>query len=163
MNCDEMRKKVDEILSKLEKCCPAEDCEVGVFTATGDPTEGLYGSTVTPGTLIGDDCSSTQVLRVEHTQNYQQGQQQGQPAGWAGWSCIDSYAAELYDKVVGGGVVPEGADVFAQGPAKVGAPAIDGNNYPVYPHYTFGVGEEGWVVEGAGANPPTSIFAYCAK
>jgi predicted ribosomally synthesized peptide with SipW-like signal peptide len=128
------------------------------FVATGDPYDGLYGSTVIPGTATFTDCSSANVLRIESTQNFQAGQDEGHGAGWAGWSCIETG----YPHVVGGGVIPPDADVYAQGPAKPGADPIDGFNYPIYPHYTYTSPEEGWVVEAAGATPPTGIYALCA-
>jgi len=123
----------------------------GEIISEGTPYPGLYGSTVTPITLIGDDCSVSSVLRIDKTQNFAVG-------GWAGWSCLETD----YPKVVGGGVVPETAGVMAQGPAKPGAAAIDGFNYPTYPHYTFPAGEEGWVVR-AGSPVPTSIYVLCGQ
>lgn len=138
-------------------------CDYSVV-ATGESYEGEFGSTVTPVKITNTNCSVVNALKLEHSMNYQQGQPEGQPAGWAGWSCVEPG----YREVVGGGVTPEGADVYAQGAAEFGAPAVDGNNYPNYPHYTFngGVnadgGEEGWVVEAAGTTPPTSIYALCS-
>jgi hypothetical protein len=129
----------------------------GEIISEGTPYAGLYGSWVTLITLIGDDCSVSSVLRIDSTQNFGSG-------GWAGWSCIQPG----YLKVVGGGVVPETAGVIAQGAAKYGAAAIDGNNYPVYPHYTYNLGvnapggEEGWVVR-AGSPVPTGIYVLCGQ
>ncbi len=129
----------------------------GSTVNTGAPYSGLYGSTVTPVTLIGDDCSQTQALSIAHTENFQTGQPAGSSAGWAGWSCLESG----YPHVLGGGITPADATIVAQGPAKTGAAAIDGSSYPTYPNYTFPSGEEGWVVEGAGPTPPTGIYVVC--
>ena len=131
-------------------------CESSV-TPTGSSGDGQFGSTVTPVLIISEDCSTTAAIKAEHTQNFQGGQPEGDPAGWAGWSCIEAG----FPDAIGGGVIPEDGDVFAQGLAEPGAPAVDGNNYPVYPHYTFPSGEEGWVVEAAGTTPPTSTFVLC--
>jgi len=129
----------------------------GELSFEGVSYPGLYGSTVTPIQLVGDDCSRIDALKIEATMNFQQGQPVGGSAGWAGWSCLEIG----YPKVVGGGVIPEDGTIIAQGMAKDGAASIDGYNYPVYPHYTYPAGEEGWVVEAAGATPPTSIYVLC--
>jgi predicted ribosomally synthesized peptide with SipW-like signal peptide len=103
-------------------------------------------------------------IRIDRTASFQSGQPAGQSAGWAGWSC----PAE-YPKVVSGGVTPASGTILAQGPAKFGAAAIAGSNYPVYPHYTYNGGsntaggEEGWVVAAAGPTPPTGFYVICGK
>ncbi len=70
--------------------------------------------------------------------------------GWAGWSCPAGTTA------VGGGIDSSTNPVGGNGVAAPGAPAVDGFSYPVYPHYTFGVGETGYVVhdlvDGQGNN-----------
>jgi hypothetical protein len=123
----------------------------GETIPAGDPYPGLYLSTVTPVTIFGDDCSVASVLRIDKTQNFAVG-------GWAGWSCLETG----YPKVVAGGVTPEDAGVMGQGPAKPGAAAIDGYNYPNYPHYNFPAGEEGWVVR-AGSPVPRGIYVLCGQ
>lgn len=136
--------------------CPEPVCEYSV-EPTGKPYSGLYGSTVTPVTITKTDCNTVTALRIDSAQSFGSG-------GWAGWSCIEPG----YPNVVGGGIVGPGAVAIAQGPAEYGAPAIDGFNYPVYPHYTFNGGsntpggEEGWVVR-AGSPVPTGIYALCAN
>lgn len=137
---------------------PPPVCVYG-FVPTGIAYDGevLYGSTVTPVTVTNVDCSTVNALKVEHTQNFSQGQTTGVSAGWAGWSCVQPG----YLDAIGGGVIPETGTFIAQGLAESGAPAIDGYNYPFYPHYTFGSGEEGWVVEAAGPTPPTSTYVLC--
>ncbi|HLE48791.1 MAG TPA: hypothetical protein VI819_02050 [Patescibacteria group bacterium] len=60
--------------------------------------------------------------------------------GWAGWSCPAG------THVVGGGIDSSLNLVGGNGMAKPGALAVDGFNYPVYPHYTFPAGETGYVV-----------------
>jgi len=132
---------------------------------------GCCGIIVTPVSLVGTDCSTTDVLKAVLPTNFQQNQGEGNPAGWGGVSCVDFVLDPNlgFTKVVGGGVVSEDATVIAQGPAKFGAAAVDGNNYPVYPHYTFNGGfntaggEEGWVVGAAGNSPPTAIYALCGE
>lgn len=128
-------------------------------TPTGDaPYGGFYGGTVTPVNVTYEDCSMTYALKTETTQNFSR-------TGWAGWSCVE----EGYLHVVGGGVVPANADVTAQGSAKYGTATIGGADYPFYPHYNYngGVnasdGEEGWVVQSAGPNPPTGIYVLCGE
>lgn len=133
-----------------------ETCEYSVVP-TGQTYLNPVWGTVTYVTITNEDCGTIDAIKVEHAMSYQQGQQPGAPAGWAGISCIEPG----YSHVVGGGVWD--GDVYAQGPAKAGAPAIDGYNYPVYPHWTFPAGEEGWVVEAAGPVPPTGIYALCAQ
>lgn len=131
----------------------------------GNSYSGRYGGTVTPVVITNEDCSTTYALKTETAQNFSQGQPSGVSAGWAGWSCVEVG----YPHVVGGGVVPEDGTVIAQGPAEYEAPAIDGYNYPVYPHYTYNGGanapggEEGWVVEAAGPTPPTGIYVLCGE
>lgn len=139
----------------------------GDSSITGPTYPGVFGGTVTPLALIGNDCSTSNVLRlrIDTTQNFQHNQPAGAPAGWAGWSCLEPD----YSKVVSGGFTPDTATIIAQGAAKYGAPAINGSNYPVYPHYTYNGGsnaaggEEGWVVEAAGGNPPTGIYVLCGQ
>ena len=60
--------------------------------------------------------------------------------GWAGWSCPADTTA------VGGGIDSSTNPVGGNGVAAPGAPIVDGSTYPVYPHYTFGAGETGYVV-----------------
>jgi len=62
--------------------------------------------------------------------------------GWAGWSCPAGTTA------VGGGIDSSTNPVGGNGVAAPSAPAVDGFNYPVYPHYTYnaGAGETGYVV-----------------
>ena len=134
-----------------------EDILPGEIISVEEPYDGLYGSTVTMTTLIGPDCSTTTVLKIETTQNFSSGQAAGVSAGWAGWSCVEPG----HPKVVGGGVFPEDGTIIAQGPAKLGAAAISGWNYPVYPHFIYIPPEEGWVVEAAGETPPTGIYVLC--
>ena len=114
-------------------------CEYSVVT--GEPYNEPAWGTVTYVTITNEDCSTINAIKVEHSMSYTQGQAEGARAGWAGISCIEPG----YSQVVGGGVWDGAA--FAQGPAEIGAAAIDGENYPVYPHYTYPSPEEGWVVE----------------
>lgn len=66
------------------------------------------------------------------------------PAGWAGWS-------------VPAGKVILGGGYEANGPVAVSAPA--GPN-SVWPHYTYGAEEYGWVVRSAGATEITIYAIY---
>ncbi len=124
-------------------------CEYSV-EETGTPYPGLYTSTVTLVTITNEDCSTVNALKSEKEQNFAVG-------GWAGWSCTEIG----YLNAVGGGVIGNDATVIDQGLAEVGADAVDGVDYPVYPHYTYTSGEEGWVVR-AGDPVPTSIYVLCA-
>ena len=74
--------------------------------------------------------------------------------GWAGWSCpLDKYA-------VGGGVIENAYPMGAQGIAQPGA-TIDGSTYPVFPHYTFGAGETGYVAQNGGTAQTARIYVDC--
>ena len=74
------------------------------------------------------------------------------PNGWAGWSCPSGM------KAVGGGSTL--ASVTAQGVAQPGA-TIGGSTYPVFPHYTFGSGETGFVVQNDNDTETGTIFVDC--
>jgi hypothetical protein len=69
--------------------------------------------------------------------------------GFAGWSCPAG------KDVLGGGF--EGTDTVA-----VSAPGTPGS---VWPHYTFGPAESGWVVRDAqnGAGQTAAVYAICAE
>lgn len=117
-------------------------------TTEGTPYPGLYGSTVTPITGLGDDCSSIDMLKVVSPTMYYGS------CGWAGWSCVEPG----YPDAVGGGVVGDPSLVCDQGLAEPGV-TVGGYTYPVYPHYTFSPPEEGWV---ASANTGiTNVVVYC--
>jgi hypothetical protein len=60
--------------------------------------------------------------------------------GWAGWSCGASE-----DIISATFQVISGNANYTMGLAKTGQ-TTDGSTYPVYPHYTFGVNEEGAVL-----------------
>jgi len=142
------------------RCVPQLVCDYSVV-ATGAEygSVPLYGATVTPVLVTNTDCTTVNALKIEKAMNFQQNQPAGNPAGWAGWSCLEPG----YFDAIGGGVIPANGTIIAQGLAETGAPAIDGHAYPVYPNQTFPVGEEGWVVEAAGSTPPTSIYVLCAQ
>ena len=131
-------------------------CEYSVETGTS--YAGISGSTVTPVTITNVDCSTVNALKVEHTMSFQQGQAENAPAGWAGWSCLEVG----YPNVLGGGVIPADADYLVS-MAWESSATIGDYTYPNTPwEYTYVDGEEGWIVEAAGSNPPTSIYALCA-
>ena len=68
--------------------------------------------------------------------------------GYGGWSCP-------------AGTVVLGGGFEATGPVSVSAPGTPGS---VWPHYTFGSDEHGWVVQDAldGANNTITVWAVCA-
>jgi hypothetical protein len=138
-----------------ERALPAHlrhgDVQPGTIVAVGEPYTGMYGSTVTPITTVGDDCSSSTMLKVVSSTLYYAA------GGWAGWSCVESG----YPKAVNGGFLPETATPIAYGLAVPGA-TIGGFTYPVFPHYTFPAGETGYVVQGAGPGKPTNVVVYCS-
>jgi len=74
------------------------------------------------------------------------------PNGWGGWSCPAGTT------VVGGGFEPSTATVLFSGPAMPGAPM-----YPTYPHYTFGAGETGWVVQNDNDQETITVFVICRQ
>jgi hypothetical protein len=69
------------------------------------------------------------------------------PNGWAGWS-------------VPAGKVILGGGFEANGPVAASAPAGPGS---VWPHYTYGASEYGWVVQSAGATTITIHAIYADK
>src|SRR3989339_504626 len=95
--------------------------------------------------------SEMQPIRIERTQpGFGDG-------GWAGWSCPANTTA------VGGGIISSTNPVGGNGVAATGSPAVDGSSYPVYPHYTFGSGETGYVVHDLvdGFGNDISFFVNC--
>jgi hypothetical protein len=77
------------------------------------------------------------------------------PLGWGGWSCPAG------THVVGGGHEPATLVVTAEGMAKPGS-IVDGFTYPVFPHYTFGANETGFVVHNINAGQTLTVYALCA-
>lgn len=78
--------------------------------------------------------------------------------GWGGWSCPSGYS------VVGGGYEPTGASVLNSLAWEPGA-SVGEYSYPATPFgYTYGVGEEGWIVQaGEGTPLPTNIVVLCSS
>jgi len=72
--------------------------------------------------------------------------------GWAGHSCPQGTVA------VGGGVVDNDYPMGAEGLA---VDNIGENTYPVYPHYTFGTGETGYVAQNGGTAQTARIYVDC--
>jgi hypothetical protein len=95
----------------------------------------LADYTCTPPPLAGHQVYSSAVL------NYGDG-------GWGGWSCPPGQV------IVGGGFE-------ATAPVAVSAPGTPGS---VWPHYTFGANEYGWVVRDApdGVSNTITIHPICA-
>jgi len=75
--------------------------------------------------------------------------------GWGGWSCPgDEYA-------VGGGVhMSDGHPIGANGVAEPGA-TIGGSTYPAFPHYIFGTGETGYVLQNGGIAQTIQLYVDC--
>ena len=70
--------------------------------------------------------------------------------GWAGWSCPT------------GKVVTGGGFNLSAGAVETSAPGTPGS---VWPHYTFGAAEYGWVARGAAdgiSSPDSRVYAVCA-
>jgi hypothetical protein len=76
------------------------------------------------------------------------------PTGWGGWSCPAG------TMVVAGGYEPATHPILVSEAAKPGAPS---GLYPVYPHYTFGPGETGWVVQNSNTSATLTIYVRCVK
>lgn len=74
--------------------------------------------------------------------------------GWGGWSCPAGQTA------VSGGVIGATQSIAAQGLA-VPLANIDGSIYPVFPHYTFGTNETGYVVHNGAVGQNLQIFVDC--
>ena len=74
------------------------------------------------------------------------------PNGWAGWSCPSGM------KAVGGGHTL--VDATAAGVAQPGA-TVGGSTYPTFPHYTFGTGETGFVVQNDNDTESGTVFVDC--
>jgi hypothetical protein len=68
------------------------------------------------------------------------------PLGWAGWSCPAGTTA------VDGEVLPAGAVVTTQQVAGPGS---------VWPHYTFGASESGYVVQNSNTGQTLTVCAIC--
>ena len=105
------------------------------------------GTQVTGGTLS-QSCQVTPPV----PQRYTSPTQTFGPNGWAGWSCPAG------QKAVGGGHTL--ADVAASGVAQPGA-TIGGSTYPTFPHYTFGAGETGFVVQNDDDTESGTVFVDC--
>lgn len=108
---------------------------------------------VAPGTILGtnlveNDCSLTELVRVESPPL------SFGATGWGGWSCPPEFP-----DVVGGGYEPSTHVVTVSEAAE---PGSDSGFYPSYPHYTFGTGEEGWVVQNGGVPATLTVYALCA-
>lgn len=69
--------------------------------------------------------------------------------GWGGHSCPAG------KQVIGGGTTCTQPLAISQ-PAKPGI-----GTYPVYPHYTYGINEQGWVVQNGGTGQSCKIYALC--
>ena len=69
------------------------------------------------------------------------------PLGWGGWSCPAGTHA------VGGHVEPAGAEVLSEQVAGPGS---------VWPHYTFGAEESGYVVQNINAGQNLTVCVECA-
>jgi hypothetical protein len=69
------------------------------------------------------------------------------PLGWGGWSCPAGTTA------VGGEVLPAGAIVQSQ--------QVAGPN-SVWPHYTFGPTESGYVVQNSNTGQTLTVCVFCA-
>lgn len=77
---------------------------------------------------------------------YSSGSIQFGPNGWAGWSCpADKHA-------VGGGYEPASATVTSSQIAAANS---------VWPHYTFGASETGWVVQNNNDGKSLSVYVDC--
>lgn len=72
--------------------------------------------------------------------------------GWGGWSCPVGTIA------VGGGTIGATQPIVAEGLATAN---IDGQTYPVYPHYTFSTGETGYVVHNGVVGQSFQIYVDC--
>jgi hypothetical protein len=72
--------------------------------------------------------------------------------GWAGWSCPASHPF----------IVSADTSNCTQ-PLGVSQAAMPGvGTYPVYPHYTFGPNEQGWVVQNGGTAQSCNIVLSCS-
>lgn len=72
--------------------------------------------------------------------------------GWGGWSCPEG------THILAGGYYPAEHTVLISEAAK---PGSESGLYPVYPHYTFSEGEEGWVVQNGGEAASLQIWIMC--
>jgi len=73
------------------------------------------------------------------------------PTGWGGWSCPAGTT------LIDGGYEPSTATVAFSAAAKPGEAM-----YPAYPHYVFGSGETGWVVQNDNDTETITVFVVCA-
>jgi hypothetical protein len=84
------------------------------------------------------------------------------PTGWAGWSCPEGMTA------IGGSTTL--TSIFFEGVAAEGetwesrdgtGAVVETGTYPEYPHYTFGEGEEGYVVQNDNVSETGTITVQC--
>lgn len=129
---------------------PVPEVCVPSVVDNGEPHAGLYGSTVQLVTITHEDCSTIDAIKVTAPAFYYG------PGGWGGWSCIESG----YPDAIGGGYIPNTSTPLAFGIAEPGS-EVGGYTYPTWPHYSFPSGEEGYVVQGAGAGNPSNVYVVC--
>jgi len=99
------------------------------------------------GATFGDDCSIVEAPDEGPTPTrYSSPELSFGPNGWGGWSCPAGTEA------VGGGYLPDDATVQQSHIAKPGE---------VYPHYTFGPNESGWVVQNDNDQETITVYVDC--
>jgi hypothetical protein len=101
-----------------------------------------------PGGTLNDQCQ----VEAPAPQPFTSPSLQFGPNGWAGWSCPSGMKAVSGSHTL--------TDVAAEGVAQPGA-TIGGSTYPTFPHYTFGSGETGYVVQNDNDTETGTITVNC--
>jgi len=121
------------------------DNETGDGNDTDHPS---YFTDPTPGDPTSGDESCAQPETI--TSNYLN----YSATGWGGWSCPAGTHA------VAGRVIENDFPMGDEGIAEPGA-TIGGFTYPVFPHYTYGAGETGYVAVNGGTSQTVRIEVDC--
>ena len=111
----------------------------------GDPVPGVDGD------VFDEACKAIETIRVTSPP------MAFGPMGWGGWSCPAGTT------VIAGGYEPANLLVTYSGPAKPGVTTktTPAYTYPIYPHYTFPLGETGWVVQNINTGQTLSVYVIC--
>lgn len=128
-----------ELINVSENALPAHRAHGDALP--GEPVPGM------PGKIFGEDCSLENVALAGYVVVTSPEMSFGD-GGYGGWSCPAGTV------VVGGGF--EATD-----PVAVSAPGTPGS---VWPHYTFGPAESGWVIrdDPDGVGNTITVYAICA-
>jgi hypothetical protein len=101
------------------------------------------------GMWFDDSCAQIEAVHVESPAL------EFGPLGWGGWSCPAGTT------VIGGGYRYVTTTEYPVTISEAAEPGAASGYYPDYPHYTFGDGETGWVVQNGETAQSLIVFADC--